>query len=246
MRLRLCLLLIPIACTTDFRTYYPEVESTPPAQGTALLPTLASLFDAPSPAARVAVTELRVLRVDQIPWKTLSTAALATESGRIAAVAQRTCRIRERILTREEAGSGWYLFEDGRLRAFDHVAFDAECHPVVEYAPMPADDLSAERGLARYVGQRYTAARPSAEVRLQKGMALVGAGRLQDAQRELNRTQSTLDSLVVERDQNPGVPHPELDERIAAIQAGRVELDRALRKARLAAEKAARGEAEAP
>ena len=60
--------------------------------------------------------------------------------------------------------------------------------------------------------------------------------------RELATTRSTLDSLIDERDQHPGEVDAERDERIAAIQAGRVALDRALKKARKEKEAAAAGD----
>lgn len=226
------------SCAGGARGRHPDRAPTPPSPGSAYGPTLASLDVGPDPDTDVELRTLRVMAVADGRFAPLDPAAAEGRPGRIAVTAYRRCSVREGWRRRRVERASWYVFDDGRLTAFDHTDFATGCATRRRFRPSPPGDLETERTLARWVGQRYPASRTDAADRLRRGIALAEVGRLEEAQEALEGGDRAVEDLRRQRGTVP-VDAPEeqdaLQARLDEVRALRATLYRTLRAAREAA-----------
>ncbi len=192
-----------------YRREHPGWTPQPPRAGMSLEETLASLYVADAgPGA--AVEEIRVLRVDAKPWRSVSWEALRKgryEPGpgeRYAVLAHRYCRSRVGLTLHQAERASWFLFSGSELTSFDHTEFVARCGIVHHFRPSEKSDLPLERGLIRFAAQRYPTARPTDAQRAAMGLAYLDVDRLDEAEAILGRLDRELSALAASRRQARG------------------------------------------
>ena len=129
------------------------------------------------------------------------------------------------------------VLRPGELVSFDHFEFGAECEPENHYAPSAAEHLEAERGLLRHAARAYPESVPTTAEWIGKGMALVSAERLADAERMLRHADRNLDFMEGERVTLPEaekIVHEAEEKRLRRMRA---KLSRAIADARREQEK---------
>jgi hypothetical protein len=237
-----CLLLIlgvaTLGCATDgserYRLAHPGWTPAPPRPGDSFEETLASIHAGPEGPFEVSVGELRLLRVDTVPWEPLSVdaAVAGSEEQNIGAIAHRRCEGRQGIRFFGSERVSWYVFVAGKLVSYDHYEFGESCEPENYYLPSRAEHVATERTLIRYAASHYPESTPTTAERLSKGLALVSADRLPDAERMLRNADRELDSMAEERETLPEEEREEFEEEEKRLRAMRVELSRAIAAAR--------------
>jgi hypothetical protein len=240
-----------LGCATDhaerYRLEHPNWTPRPPVAGDSLEKTLASLQTGKEGAFEVSVRELRLLRVDVEPWETLSVdSALARpEEQTIGMIAHRRCKGRQGLRFFESERTSWYVFAAGELVSYDHFEFDETCEPQNDYLPSGAERLATERTLLRYATSRYPGSAPTTAERLSKGLALVAADRLPDAERMLKNADREIATMVAKRESLSAEEREALDEGEEQLRAMRAKLSRAIaeaqRKKKEEAERPAQG-----
>ena len=235
------LLLLGIAgagCATDqaegYRLAHPGWTPTPPVAGDSLDETLASLQTGPEGSFEVSARELRVLRVDVEPWEALSLdAALAgPEAQSLAVIAHRRCQGRRGIHFFGSERTSWYIFFEGELASYDHFEFGEACEPANHYLPSHLEQLATEQALIRYAASRYPESAPTPEEMLSKGLALVSAERLAEAERMLRSADREIDRMAAEDESVPEEEREASEEKEKQLQAMRAKLSRAIADAR--------------
>lgn len=205
----LCLAAAALAGCTGlaerYRAREPGWEPEPPAAGQPTGAVLAALADDAGPGRSVELRELRVVDRSEEPWSRVPAEAVVTgtdgASPRLGATAVRRCSHRDGLTAEESERASWYLFEEGRLVAFDHVVFRERCETELRYLPVDAERAADERALARYAAQRAESEGPSGpEPVLRRGLALVRAGRLEEAEDRLRVAERALRGVEAERD----------------------------------------------
>ena len=237
-----CLLLllgaVSLGCATDYteryRLEHPGWTPARPVFGDSLAETLASIHAGPGGPAEVSVTELRVLRVDVQPWETLSAAAALAgpEEQSIGVIAHRRCKGRRGLHFFGSERTSWYVFAAGKLAAYDHFEFGEACEAQDYYLPSSAEHLATERTLLRYAASRYPTSAPTTEEKLSKGLALVAADRLPDAERMLKDADREIAAMMATRETLSEDEREALDEEKKRLRAMRVKLSRAIADAR--------------
>jgi hypothetical protein len=249
MRRRVVLAVLLVACGSgsygsSWRARHPDFTPAPVAAGAGFSETLASLDLSPASGTRVSITDLRVMRVRDGAWQTLEPEQAESDPGRIGAVVQRRCRLRQgfRRLTVERAS--WYLFQAGQLTAFDHTEFESDCKMRRSFRSSPARDEETEQTLLRWVAQRNPGSKPDAADRIRLGIARVEAGRLDEGEAALAAGDRVIEDLAQQRKHltvDDAEGRTTLEEREQELRALRAVLDRAIRAARAA--EAAKGPA---
>jgi hypothetical protein len=239
--LRCLLLLLGLAglgCASDYteryRLAHPGWTPAPPRAGDGFEETVASIHAGPEGPFDVSVRELRVLRVDSAPWETLSVDSAAAGSGEwiVGAIALRRCKGRRGIRFFTSERVSWYVFAAGRLVSYDHFEFGEACETENHYLPSRAEHLATERALIRYAASRYPGSAPTTAEMLSKGLALVSADRLPDAERMLRTADRALDSMTNEGEALPEEEREAFAEEEKRLRAMRARLSRAIAAAR--------------
>jgi len=202
-----------------------------PASGAGLEAVLAGLDVDPGSETRVDVTELHVVRERDGLWEAVGAEAAATASA-AGVVAVRSCRYREGLSRVHAELASWYAFQDGRLVAFDHSAFDPGCRSERRIQPAPAQALDTERTLVRFSAQRHPGSALDAADLLRLGLALVEAGRLEEAELILAAGDRAVAEAADRRDRAPAEQHDALERRERELLSLRAALTRALMGAR--------------
>jgi hypothetical protein len=235
--IRCLLLLLGIAgvgCATDYaeryRLSHPGWTPAPPLAGDSLEQTLASLPTKPEGPFEVSVRELRVLRVDVEPWQKLSvdSAIAGPEAQIIALIAPQRCKGRRGIRFFGSERVSWYVFVAGGLVSYDQFEFGEACEPANHYLPSHGEHLATERALVRYAASRYPESTPTTEEMLGKGLALVSAGRLSDAERLLRSADRKIDFMPAKIETSPQEEREALEEEEKRLRAMRAKLSRAI------------------
>ena len=128
------------------------------------------------------------------------------------------CRHWNKLRRTETERASWYVFEAGQLHAFDHYEFGDGCGAHNVFRPSPPAEVARERTLVRFVAQRYPRARGTVVEGMEKGLAFVEVGRLDDAEAQYDAGTRTLEDIVVQRKMKPGVPDPVLDQRESELR----------------------------
>jgi hypothetical protein len=234
----LALAITGLGCASDYteryRRAHPDWRPTPPAAGDSFEKTVASIHAGVEGGFDVSVRELRVMRVDVEPWEVLSVDSVAAGPPQqiIGVIAARRCNERRGIRFYETGRVSWYIFVGGELTSYDHFEFGETCRALNHYLPSRAEQVSTERALIRYAAQRHPASAPTTEEMLGKGMALVSADRLSDAERMLRNADRALDFMAGERERRPEQERQVLDEEEKRLRALRAQLARAIVAAR--------------
>jgi hypothetical protein len=238
-----CLLLVlavaALGCATDYaeryRLAHPGWTPTPPRAGDSFEKTVAALHAKAAEPLRVSVGELRVLRIDTLPWVTTEVDAVLAGSDHpdLGAVVQRRCRGRKGIDFFASERVSWYVFVAGELVSYDHFEFGESCEPENHYLPSPAPQVGIERTLLRYAATRYPAsAAPTTAERLSKGLALVSADRLPDAEQMLQKADRELQARAEEGATLDEEEREAFEDEEKRLRAMRVELSGAIAAAR--------------
>ena len=205
----------------------------PPTLGAAFGETIAALWAEPGEDASISVDEIRALRIDEEPWTPVSLEEAEPSSGRIGVIAARTCRIRVDWRRQETQASSWFVFEGGALRAFGHDAFGPRCERQRSLRPASESLVAAERGLVRYIGQRYPRIRPKPLELAAEGFAYLEVGRLAEVRHVLRGLDREIDRLENEQETNYRLSDAEIAELETieeAVRTERAKLRRALRR----------------
>ncbi len=242
-----CLVLLlgvaALGCAGDyterFRRAHPGWTPAPPVSGDSFEETLASVHAEPGDPLQVSVRELRVMRVDVEPWEVLDpdSAAKGPEGQTLAMIAHRRCKGRRGLEFFESERVSWYVFVAGKLVSYDHFEFDGDCEPRNHYAPSGAERLETERALLRYTARAYPESASTTAERIRKGMALVSADRLADAERVLRSVDRDLDFMEPKRATLPAEEKARLEVEEKRLRASRAKLSRAIAAARREQEK---------
>jgi hypothetical protein len=246
-RLLLLLWTASLGCAADYaeryRLEHPDWTPARPVLGDSLGETLASIHAGPGAPAEVSVPELRVLRVDVEPWETLSveSALAGPEEQIIGVIAHRRCKGRQGLHFFGSERTSWYVFAAGKLTFYDHFEFGEACEARNYYLPSDSEYLATERTLVRYAVSRYPEFTPTTEEKLSRGMALVAADRLPDAERMLKHADREIGAMLAKRETLNEDEKKALDEREKQLQAMRVKLSRAIADARRQQKEAADG-----
>lgn len=232
------LLATSLACASGQMATWSRVQAQPrePAIGATLPEVVAGLF-APTGGEgdHLRVLELRVLRLDLRPWREVDPEEAAT-APRVGLLCHRRCQRLEGLGFAKSERTSWMIFRHGALAAYDHGGFAPGCEPRRDLHPAPLALVDEERNLRRYAAQRYPQARPSLEERLQGGLALVGVGRLRDAERALALVTPRIDELEERSKGLFGEEKEDAQRRVAELRTLRAQLVRTLRAARKRAE----------
>jgi hypothetical protein len=234
----LCLGVAVLGCAADyaerFRRAHPGWTPAPPASGDSFEETLASIHAGPGDPLSVSVQELRVLRVDVEPWEGLDpdSAADGPEEQILGVIAHRRCKGRRGLEFLRSERVSWYVFVAGKLDSYDHFEFDGDCEPRNHYVPSGAELVATEQALLRYTARAYPESAPSTAERIGKGMALVSADRLDDAEKMLRRVDRDLDFMEPERATLPTEEKARLEAEEKKLRAARAKLSRAIASAR--------------
>jgi len=245
-----CLLLLlgvaALGCATDYaeryRLAHPGWTPAPPRAGDSFEETIASLHAEAQKPLRVSVGELRVLRVDTLPWVTIEVDAVLAGSDQpdLGAIVQRRCRGREGIDFFSSERISWYVFVGGELVSYDHFEFGEACEPENHYLPSPAPQVGIERTLIRYAATRHPeAAAPATAEKLSKGLALLAADRLPDAERMLRNADRELQARAREAATLDEEERGAFEAEEKRLQAMRAELSRAIAAAQRQQQRAA-------
>jgi hypothetical protein len=246
--IRLLLLLLGAAglgCATDYaeryRLAHPGWTPRPPLVGDSFEETMASLQTGKEGPLEVSVRELRVLRVDVEPWETLSVGSVpaGSEEQIIGVIAHRRCKGRRGLRFFGSERASWYVFTAAKLTSYDHFEFAETCEPRNHYLPSSVEHLAIERALARYVASRYPESTPTTEEVLSKGLALVAADRLPDAEKMLRTADRELDLMAAERETLPEEEREAFEAEEKRLRAMRAKLSRAIAAARRQQQEAA-------
>jgi hypothetical protein len=204
-----------------------------PARGDPVAEVLAALGSPPGLRARVSVEEVRLVRREGLRWEELSRREAAAARGAVGVIARRRCQLREGLSVVRESRTSWYAFEDGRLEAFDHAAFDPGCRVLRQFAPAAGEaTLETERTLVRFAAQRHADAALDAAERLRRGLALVAAERLDEARADLRAGDLALEALGYQRERARAEEHEALELRERELRALRARLHHALVQAK--------------
>jgi hypothetical protein len=222
-----CLLLL---LGERYRLSHPGWTARPPIAGDSLEQTLALLQTKPEDPFEVSVLEFRVLRADVEPWETLSVdSAIATpEAQIIALIAPQRCKGRRGIHFFGSERVSWYIFVAGGLVSYDHFEFGEACEPANHYLPSRGEQLATERALVRYAASRYPESAPTTEEMLGKGLALVSAGRLPEAERLLRSADREIDFMSAKIETSSQEEREALEAKEKRLRAMRVKLSRAI------------------
>lgn len=237
-RLSLLLLVASLACATDYaeryRLEHPGWTPARPVFGDSLEAILASIYAGPGAPAEVSVPELRVLRVDVEPWQKLTaeSALAATGEQSIGVIAHRRCKGRQGLHFFGSERTSWYIFAAGKLVAYDHFEFGEACEPQNCYLPSDHELVATERTLVRYAASRYPELTPTTAEELSRGMALVAADRLPDAERMLKHADREIAAMMAKRETLSEDEKKALDEKEKQLQPMRAKLSRAIADAR--------------
>lgn len=220
--------------TERFRRAHPGWTPAPPVTGDSFEETLASIHAGPGDPLSVSVRELRVMRVDVEPWEVVEPDSVADgpEEQTLGMIAHRRCKGRKGIEFFGSERVSWYVFVAGKLVSFDHFEFGAECAPENHYAPSAAEHLATEQALLRYASRAYPESVPTTAERIGKGVALVSADRLADAERMLRHADRDLDFMAGERETLPDEEKAPLEAEEKRLRAMRAKLSRAIAAAR--------------
>ena len=144
-----------------------------------------------TPENRVRRHEIQVLRFDVLPWEEIDPAAVLSQEYAAVAEARYGVRVGVSCWWEDEGGAResesrvlWYVVAGGRLRSYDHFAFDPErgCAPGLAFRRGSEADLdfviALRGGDACCVSYGRTC--PSVEAH-ERGLAYVAAGRLEEA-----------------------------------------------------------------
>jgi hypothetical protein len=233
----LLLLLLAIAgagCATGYaeryRLAHPDWRPAPPRAGESLEETLASIQTEAKGSSRVSIPELRVLRIDVDPWEPLSLDSVlaGSKAQTIAVIAHRRCKARRGIRFFRSERTSWYVFAAGELVAYDDFEFGEACEPRSHYLPSRNEYLPTEQALIRYAASRYPESAPTTEELLSKGLVLVAAGRVSDAERMLRNADRQIDLLSVEGDASSEDEKEALEAETKRLRAMRARLSRAI------------------
>jgi hypothetical protein len=231
------LALTSAGCASDYaeryRRAHPDWGPATPATGDSLAKTLAEIQADREAPVKISIRELRVMRVDVEPWQRLSSDAVATSSPEqtIGVVAALRCKGRRGIRFFQSERNSWYIFVAGALASYDHVEFGEACRPQSHYHPSGVEQVSMERALIRYAAQRHPGSAPGTEEMLDKGLALVSVGRLEDARRMLRKADRELDFMTEDHESLPDEERKQLETEERRLRALRAKLSRAIRAA---------------
>ena len=247
-RLALMTTLLALACATGGVGAWrpqPGAPAGAPEAGAPLQGVVAGLYaGSPDEADAIEVAALRVLDLDERPWREVGPDEATART--LGLISHRICRRRNGLdFVREERAS-WMIFRDEALVAYDHGAFGAGCAAPRSLRPAPPELVTVERGLLRYVAQRYPAGRPSLEEQLRGGLVLVEVGRLDDAARTLSLAGPRIDELKDHVEGTVGEEREAGDLRLAELGVLQGRLTQALRAARKKEKAALEGAGERP
>ena len=237
-----CLVLLlgvaALSCAADYAEHYrrahPGWTPGPPASGDSFEETLASIHAGPGDPLSVSVQELRVLRVDVEPWEVLDpdSAAEGPEGQTLAMIAHRRCKGRRGLEFLGSERVSWYVFVAGKLASYDHFEFDGDCEPRNHYVPSGAEQLGTEQALLRYTARAYPESASTTAERIRKGMALVSADRLDDAEKMLRSVDRDIDFMEPQRAMLPDEEKARLAAEEKKLRRARAKLSRAIATAR--------------
>jgi len=174
----------------------PAGTSAQPALGDPLGLIVTKLHYADGAPADIDVREVRMLAIDQQPWRTIDAATAAALPGTVGVVAGRRCHWRDGLTGHDVDRGSWFLLRGGALYAYDHTGFGARCAELPAFDPVPLAEVGIERELVRYLSQRWPIAEVNGEQRAARGLALVARGRSDDAIYELNAIDRRLAELA--------------------------------------------------
>lgn len=164
------------------------------------LPQILEAVKAPSTSvnASVNVQKLEVVRIGPEGVEPLDSEDV--QSGKLAlsdeadygVLVLRNCSSRESQPMR----TSWYLLQKNSLIAWDHVHFHEFCTMQDDYNPAWPESAALERTLTRHLEQSFPGT-PQMQISFyQRGLALVRAGRIEDAEQMLARADETTDSMI--------------------------------------------------
>ncbi len=198
----LALVMSLAGCGTTAEPGPTEAASRRPGPGMSLSQVLDAIQAPPRSPLHRTVSKLDVWRTDREPWLRLG-ASQRRDAGAadLAVLAELWCRREFDGQTYEGHVVAWYVFREGRLDAMDHRDFQQRCAVINEYLPASGDRLVVEREVARRAARFATD--PLALFQLyERGLALLGAGRVEDAEnqlREADRSSMGSSSFARER-----------------------------------------------
>ena len=164
------------------------------------LPQILEAVRAPSTSINASVN-VRRLEIVQIGSEGVeSIDAEAIESGKFefsddddyGVLVSRFCSSRQSQPIR----TSWYLLPKNSLVAWDHAHFHESCAMQNDYNPAWRNAAGLERSLTLHAEDNFPTSPISRLFLYERGIALVGAGRLEDAERMLARADETVDTMA--------------------------------------------------
>lgn len=179
----------------------PPAELPAPAAGLSLADTLGVAEARESGELSAEAEVLRVARVadgiwEDLPVRRVRKGELALGAGAdTVVVVKRTCSDWQGRERWSDERASWFLLSDGALAAYDHWTFGPRCALGNAFRPVGAEApaRATERDLLRWLEQRHPPGSIPAAIRLQRGLAYVGAGRLDEARATLRFVDDALD-----------------------------------------------------
>lgn len=219
-----CVVAMATACAGSwlarYREAHPDWRAELPVAGQGVDEVLAGLWAPDGLELHRIVASLELLRCDTGPCRRIRVRGVSpagfepAPGANYAIVAQVFCTAKTPDSPIETVRGVWYWLPAGRLRAWDHVGFGERCDPQSEYRPLRAARADVEVELAAAAGHAEHPPEHGATAEYQRGMSLVGAGRVDDARAALRRGDALLQRAAAHSDAAAGpgdlanVPYP--------------------------------------
>jgi len=239
-------LLLLGACANPGTRYladHPDWTPRAPDQQMDGAEVLALLHVPPAGEFTVTLEETFLSRVEddiwrEIPAREVASGAAATDYTVV--IGARSCSDWQWMTDEDYVGyqaeerSSWYLLRGDTLIAWDHWNYGPRCVPVNAFRPARGDDLALERTLLRFVAQRFPNPQTPAEIRFDRGVAYLEAGRIAEARRMLKAGDRAIEVLSNDRiHRERGVTRTELQAQEEHLRRRRAELSVAIDRAAL-------------
>lgn len=159
-----------------------------PSLGAPVSETMLGLFDQREDNFRLSLREVRIFRTTSIPWEEIALEDLPPPielaSGSYAIAAHRYCRAwaDEPILV---GANEWYVFQDGRLTAYDSRTYRDGCGFTPALEPAQGSSIETEAHVRQWMAENFPGASEPRVVHYVKGIAYADADRVDVAEQYL-------------------------------------------------------------
>lgn len=195
--------VLALGCAADHHGRYlaehPGWFPVGPSPGMGVAELVASLTAPPPADIRVLTQKLTIFRTDVEPWEEHDIAELASGSftpladASHAVIHASSCRASEQLQSYFGTQTSWYMFANDKLLFWDHGDYSAQCVLSNEFFPARVSYVAVERAVTAKAA-KFPKPTEMAMQTYRKGIVLVAAGRVEDAEAMLELADAQPDS----------------------------------------------------